>query len=465
MKARSLRWRFTLGFLALQVFAVAVSFGLVLYVISSLSRDEALPSVWLRKDLLDSLQADESGQVAFLPSPALGKAIETWPTLWFTIDLPDGSTIRHGEMPADVLAQISFLRSFRSVELRGYVDAPERLGRFERVETEFGEVTLLAGGASMTEHGIMFWIGNVGLAVPALILAVLTLLGVPWVTRWSTRSLNVLTDRLDRVDYAARGSVVESGSLPGEVVPVVNGINKALRRLDEGFETTERFFVNAAHELRTPIAVLQIRIDTLPPGEEKRQIQRSVRRLTAIAHQLLDLENYRQKPRERRSVDLCQVVAKVVADLAPLAIAEGYEISFDAEAPALPMEADEEALERAFGNLVRNAIQHGGKRGEISVRVAADGSVLVRDQGPGIPADKRTRIFEPFYRVNPQGFGAGLGLSMVSEIVGSHGGYVDLVVPDGGGITFAVRWRPVARLGAPSLQSSKAHSVDPVMSL
>lgn len=454
MKARSLRWRFTLGFLALQLFAVVVSFGLVLYAASSLSREEALPSVWLRKDLLDSLQADDSGKVAFLPSPALAKAIETWPTLWFTIDLPDGSTIRHGEMPADVLAQVPFLRGFRSVEMRGYVDAPERLGRLERVETEFGEVTLFAGGASMTEHGIMFWIGNVGLAVPALILSLVTLLGVPWVTRWSTRSLNVLTDRLDRVDYAARGSVVESGSLPGEMLPVVTGINKALRRLDEGFETTERFFVNAAHELRTPVAILQIRIDTLPPGEEKRQIQRSVRRLAAIAHQLLDLENYRQKPRERRSVDLCQVVAKVVADLAPLAIAQGYEISFDAEVPALPMQADEEALERAFGNLVRNAIQHGGQRGEISVRVGADGSVLVGDGGPGIPADKRHRIFEPFYRVNPQGSGAGLGLSLVSEIVGAHGGYIDLDQPDGGGSTFAVRWRREVLSGAPAQRSA-----------
>ncbi|MBB4003030.1 sensor histidine kinase [Aurantimonas endophytica] len=453
MKAHSLRWRFTLGFLALQLFAIAVSFGLVLYAISSLSQNDGLPSVWLRKDLMDSLQVADSGEVEFSPSPALAKTIATWPTLWFMIDLPDGSTIRHGEIPADILEQAPFLRSFRSVEMRGYVDSPERLGRYERVETEFGEVAVFAGGSSMSEHGITFWIGNVGIAVPALILAFVTLLGVPWVTRWSLRSLNVLTDRLGQVDYAARGSVLERASLPDEILPVVNGINMALRRLDEGFETTERFFVNAAHELRTPVAVLQIRVDTLPPGEEKLQLQRSVKRLAAIAHQLLDLENYRQKPRERVSVDLCRVVPKVVADLAPLAIVEGYEISFDADPHALWMQADEEALERAFGNLIRNAIQHGGGAGEISVRVAVDGSVLVTDQGPGIPAEKRHRIFEPFYRVNPQGAGAGLGLSMVGEIIESHKGYIELLVPDAGGITFAVRWRAGA---LPSLRSLRA---------
>lgn len=440
MRTAPLRWRFTVGFIILQLFATAVSLGLVLYSVSSLPREDALPSVWLTNEIAVSLGTGEKGEVEFTPTPALADMIAEWPSLWFAIELPDGSTLRHGEVPADILESAPFLRGFRSVEMRGYTDNPERLGKVEQVETEIGKVTLFAGGASMTEHGIMFWIGNVAVAVPAIILAVITLVGVPSVTRWSLRSLNVLTDRLGRVNYDARGSVVETRDVPYEMLPVVDGINKALRRLDEGFESTERFFVNAAHELRTPIAVLQVRVDTLAPSEEKRHLQRSMKRLTAIAHQLLDLENYRQKPPERRSIDLEQLVSRVVADLAPFAIAEGYEISFDSDGRPIAMQADEEALESVFGNLIRNAIQYGGGTGEISVRVAADGSVSVSDQGPGIAPEKRSRIFEPFYRVSPQGVGAGLGLSMVRQIVESHGGSVRLVRAETSGSTFAVSW-------------------------
>jgi signal transduction histidine kinase len=109
------------------------------------------------------------------------------------------------------------------------------------------------------------------------------------------------------------------------------------------------------------------------------------------------------------------------------------------------MEGDPDALDRAFANLIRNAIQHGGKNGDITVRIEADGSVLVTDQGPGIPAHQRSRIFDPFYRLNPHGAGAGLGLSMVNDIVEGHNGFVEVSSLVGGGSAFAVRWRKPAK--------------------
>lgn len=443
MTTSSLRWRFTLSFIALQIFAIAVSFALVLYSASSLPRDEALPSVWLSKDIADSVMRGADGRAVFVPSPSLARTIDAWPSLWFLVEDFGGTIARHGDVPAEIIEAAPFLRSFRSVELRGYVDAPERLGRVERIDTEIGEATMFAGGASMTEHGIMFWIGNIAIAVPAAILALITLLGVPWVTRWSLRSLDELTGRMARVDYAARGEAVEADGLPSEMRPVVEGINMALRRLDEGFERTERFFVNAAHELRTPIAVLQIRIDTLAESEEERSLKRSVKRLTALAQQLLELETDRQKPRERRDVDLCALVSKVVADLAPLAVDAGYEIAFDCDAALVTRLADEAALERAFGNLIRNAIQYGGGTGEIAVRVAEDGAVSVHDEGIGIPPDRSGLIFEPFYRISPQGAGSGLGLAMVRQIVESHGGRIAHAPNGDRGSIFTVTWNAV----------------------
>ena len=179
----------------------------------------------------------------------------------------------------------------------------------------------------------------------------------------------------------------------------------------------------------------------LSPSEDKTHLQTAIKRLTAIANQLLDTEKYRQKPQQNAPVHLNSVVSKVVADLAPLAISEGYEISFDSDAEDVFVPGDAEALERAFVNLVRNAVQYGGGRGQISVGIEADGSVTVADQGCGIASDKHSRIFEPFFRVNPHGSGAGLGLSMVNEIVTRHGGYVELSSAPGKGSTFVVRWR------------------------
>jgi signal transduction histidine kinase len=116
----------------------------------------------------------------------------------------------------------------------------------------------------------------------------------------------------------------------------------------------------------------------------------------------------------------------VVADLAPLAIGAGYQISFQSEVESLKRKGSPSALPRAVSNLVRNAIDHGGNRGMITVSVSdiGGGRISVTDEGPGIPAEHRELVFEPFYRVTPKSTGAGLGLSLVKQIALNHGGEV-----------------------------------------
>ncbi|NGN45124.1 HAMP domain-containing histidine kinase [Mesorhizobium sp. CGMCC 1.15528] len=441
MRSSSLRWRFTVGFIVLQVCAVIASLGLVFYLLSGIKTDVAITSVWLSQEIADSIDLGPDGRARLEPTAELTEMMEDAPDLWFVADLGNGGVLSHGATPEDIASNTPFLKTFRSVELHGYLDDPLSVARMERFETPAGEATIFAGGAPMSQYGLTVLLGHLAVGVPALILIAISLIGVPFVTRWALRSFSNLKERLDRIDLDTRGALVEERGLPNEVLRLVRDINRALRRLDNGFEATERFFVNAAHELRTPIAVLQVRIDTLSPSEDKTHLQTAIKRLTAIANQLLDTEKYRQKPQQDAPVDLNGVVSKVVADLAPLAIAEGYEISFDSDAEDVFVPGDAEALERAFANLVRNAVQYGGGRGQISVGIEADGSVTVTDQGRGIAGDKQSRIFEPFYRVSPHGSGAGLGLSMVNEIVTRHGGYVELSSAPGKGSTFAVRWR------------------------
>lgn len=448
MNAYPLRWRFTIGFMVLQLCAIIASLSLVLYAASGLKSEDAISSIWLSNQIAKSVQVKDDGEAILVPTGRLATMIAQSPSLWFVVELPQERVITHGEIPAKVAENISFLRAFRSAELQGYVDDPMSVARLERTETAAGEAVIFMGGLPMSQYGLILLLGNLAIGVPSIILAAITLLGVPLVTRWALRSFNDLTGRLNEIDFGARGGVVDVRGLPREMRRVVDGINKALRRLDSGFETTERFFVNAAHELRTPIAILQVRVDTLPSGKEKAHLQSGIKRLTAITNQLLDIEKYRQKPASKTQVELNSLVSKVVADLAPFAFNEGYEISFDTHSEEAFVVGEPDALERAFTNLVRNAIQYGGKSGEISVIVETDGSVQISDQGIGIAADKHARIFEPFYRINPHGSGAGLGLSMVHDIVTSHGGFIRLKSSPGAGSTFTVRWRDGRVVGA-----------------
>jgi signal transduction histidine kinase len=123
----------------------------------------------------------------------------------------------------------------------------------------------------------------------------------------------------------------------------------------------------------------------------------------------------------------------VAADLAPLAIAAGYELALDNAAECIETMGDHAGLERALTNLVQNAIQHGGRRGTITIQVGLPATLSVTDEGDGIPADQRALIFEPFYRLTPRDRGAGLGLNMVREIARLHGGQVAVLDGPNGG--------------------------------
>ncbi len=100
-------------------------------------------------------------------------------------------------------------------------------------------------------------------------------------------------------------------------------------------------------------------------------------------------------------------------------------MTFEPEDEEVVVNGDQMSLERALTNLVQNAIDHGGRRGTIAVRVAAAGQIEVSDEGDGIPAAEREHVFEPFYRLHPGGRGAGLGLDLVHKIMRLHGGRVE----------------------------------------
>lgn len=220
---------------------------------------------------------------------------------------------------------------------------------------------------------------------------------------------------------------LDEGKAPRELLPLVRGFNAALARLASELGRRKRFIADAAHELRTPLAVVVLRVETLQDESVKQELRRGLARLVHIVSQMLDVERLSLSGRERLPLDLAAVARDVVADLAPAAFKSGYDLSLEAPDAAVEVVGEEQAIARALTNLVSNAIEHGGHGGQIIVTVSARRTIAVVDEGPGVPESLQPRLFEPFSRGSSNTEGCGLGLHLTREIMRAHGGDVRLV--------------------------------------
>jgi two-component system, OmpR family, sensor kinase len=229
----------------------------------------------------------------------------------------------------------------------------------------------------------------------------------------------------------------ESG-LPEEVRPLVQALNELLGRLSATLERERAFVADAAHELRTPLTALHLQMAMLSraSGESERTaamatLSAGVQRAIRLVEQLLALA--RQEPRigvPHAPVRLDDLAREVVGELVPLADAGSIDLGVAAAQPAT-VEGDADALRTLLRNLVDNAVRYTPAGGRVDVAVeaaSAGGAVLtVTDDGPGIPADERARVFDRFYRrAGTEPHGSGLGLAIVSTITSAHGATVEL---------------------------------------
>lgn len=244
--------------------------------------------------------------------------------------------------------------------------------------------------------------------------------------------------------------------LPLEVQPLVRALNGLLARLTEALDTQRAFVADAAHELRTPLAAVQIQSQLVARARDddsRREalddLQAGVTRATRLAEQLLALA--RAEPAAgavRDSVDLRLLLAECVAAHAPLAQRRGVDLGFeDAQAATVPADAD--ALRAMFGNLLDNAVKYTPPGGRIDVALAVDAQgrpcVQIADSGPGIPPEERARVFDRFYRdaaarARADVSGSGLGLAIVKRVATQNGATVDLGEAPLGGLLVTVRF-------------------------
>jgi len=296
--------------------------------------------------------------------------------------------------------------------------------------------------ATLKNHATKLYL-RAGLAVGLLALLAFAVV-IYFTVRCMVRPLRQVSRTAAQVGPRRLGMRLRGEHLPSEVVPLIDAFNAALERLEHGYRVQQDFLAAAAHELKTPLALLQAEIE-LSGAPNTPLLLRDTAQMARQVHQLLHLaevsegHNYTFAP-----VHLPSVIDDAADYLSRLADQHAVQIVVeDHSAVSTMVEADASAVFVLVKNLLENAIHHSPPGSSVQVTVQSDG-FSVRDAGPGVAPDHRPLLFRRFWRATPkESEGAGLGLAICLEISHSHGWTIALDSDAGGaGACFVVRTTP-----------------------
>nr|WP_315488098.1 sensor histidine kinase N-terminal domain-containing protein [uncultured Rhodoferax sp.] len=226
---------------------------------------------------------------------------------------------------------------------------------------------------------------------------------------------------------------LEASDIPREIQPLTDATNQVMQRLQHVLDHQKRFVRDAAHQLRTPLAVLKVQVQSALRGDVAaplalQEIQVTVDRATALANQMLSLAKVEQvrQMQDFATIDWSEVVRAVALDVSPL-LAE-KDIDFELFTEPCSIHAHDWMLRELTRNLLHNAVRHTPVGGQLSVRiqpVGGDAQLVVADTGSGISEDMRQRLFQPFATGDTKS-GTGLGLTIAREIVQALDGSIQL---------------------------------------
>ena len=285
------------------------------------------------------------------------------------------------------------------------------------------------------------------------ITAWVTLLGgvlAYFVSGRALKPLRAFAAQVERVQPDNLREIKLNEDVPAELQRCSASFNDMIARLGEGFSAQQQFTGNAAHELRTPLALMQAQIELFVSEHPASQpdtaellglLQEQTERMSRMTKVLLEMSELRGVPCED-AVELGPLSEEVLADLAPLAENKG--VTLDCAGDALTIGSDTLLYQLVF-NLVENAIRYSHPGSTVNVSICDTDShvfLRVKDQGPGIPKQHRESIFQPFFRLDKSRSraygGAGLGLALVWEIAALHGGTAEVEASSENGTTMLV---------------------------
>lgn len=273
--------------------------------------------------------------------------------------------------------------------------------------------------------------------VPVLVGGILLVVAVNLVLSTNLAPLRKLADAIARREPESLAPVELTG-LPDELMPVADELNSLLRRVRRAFEREQQFIDAAAHEIRTPIAAVQLHVQNAMRAHDEGERARSMaeasaalRRTTLLAEQLLTFSRLASKTDLvlHETVSLAGVCREVIELEEPLLARRRQSLGLSAPCDHL-VEGDPFRLQQLLRNLIDNASQHGVPHGDIDVALSSDGrsvSLQVSNDGEPVPESEVEQVFRPYYRLQPAAMqGAGLGLSIVREIANQHGARVSI---------------------------------------
>ncbi|MDI3421553.1 HAMP domain-containing sensor histidine kinase [Streptomyces sp. B-S-A12] len=301
----------------------------------------------------------------------------------------------------------------------------------------------LSGAVEQATLNRLLTVSLVALALFALVSLVLAW----WLAGRVLRPVGVIAETARRLSGENLHQRIALAGPPGELKRLADTFDEMLDRIEQLVSAQQRFAANAAHELRTPLAVQRAAAEIGLADPDPAQVARIRGKLLEVAGDserliegLLLLSAADQGVERAEPVDLGRTVEEAVAGLA--GEAERHEVTVAVDAAPLPVTGDPVLLHHLVENLVANAVRHNVPGGTVTV-TAGPAGLVVRNTGPAVPPDVVPQLFEPFRRLKERehkpGSGAGLGLSIVASITRAHGWTVAAEANAGGGLTVRVR--------------------------
>ncbi|GAA0308559.1 ATP-binding protein [Sphingomonas oligophenolica] len=335
---------------------------------------------------------------------------------------------------------------------RGTIPSQFRSGHFVGVSlpvfTAFGTLWIIVSqdesgpGAIIDDVSRSFLWEYLGILLPILLL-------LPIINSLAIRRLVLEVRAVSRsaadISTTRLHMRLDESRIPDEILPLVHATNRLLDRLEAGFRQQGEFVSNVAHELRTPLAALRVRLDSVEDAAVRLALDRQVERLSHVVSQVRDLASLeRFTADQREAVDLGALAREIIADMVPTILGEQHAIELRGGDSRVTVAGSRTLIGLALTNLIDNAVRHTPAGTTITVTLLPRG-FSVEDDGPGVTTRDEHQVRKRFWRADrARSDSAGLGLSIVQRIVDVHEGFFSMSSRPGGGAIFSLGFPPAS---------------------
>ncbi len=359
----------------------------------------------------------------------------------YTVFDNSGQAVAGGENPSGMWAQLQAIKLGKANTVT-VLGEREGIGMHARIKDQDVFVLVTTFPTSNNQTRLQKVLHEAEEQTGWVILGVImVLMAAVLATRRALIPLDRLSGEAAKISPTDASQRLITDDVPDEFTPLINAVNEAFDRLEAGYRAQRDFSSNAAHEIRTPLAVLRSSIDRIEDGDLKDSLAQDVMQLDQMFQQLIDLARADGVVKSSfDSVDLQELAVDVARDMAQAALRDSKTLSV-VGAENTKVNGSAGLLNIALHNLVRNALQYAPSGHDVEIEILCNpAGWRVLDRGPGVPDDLKPVLFDRFNRgaqMHSKTKGSGIGLSIVKSVAESHGATVLIQDRKGGGSIFS----------------------------